>query len=151
MVNFNRNAATTADVNDKIVAVQEVTRYMVDCMVKAGTSKSHAQQLADVLIEADMRGHYSHGLNRLGGYKGYGLGALVEIICGILADAKWGPYVRKWMTTTVIANLGQCFVAINPDGFAPNFEDRLQEFIDTMRGLKPVCFNIPQDFAGILS
>ncbi|VDM92185.1 unnamed protein product, partial [Onchocerca ochengi] len=41
---------------------------MVDCMTKAGTSKSHAQQLADVLIEADIRGHYSHGLNRLAMY-----------------------------------------------------------------------------------
>ncbi|VDO53250.1 unnamed protein product [Onchocerca flexuosa] len=55
--------------NKKILIIWfQVTRYMVDCMVKAGTSKSHAQQLADVLIEADMRGHYSHGLNRLGMY-----------------------------------------------------------------------------------
>lgn len=27
-----------------------------------------AQQLADLLIEADLRGHYSHGLNRLNVY-----------------------------------------------------------------------------------
>lgn len=38
----------------------------MDCMVKTGTSKDHAQQLADVLVAADVRGHYSHGLNRLG-------------------------------------------------------------------------------------
>ncbi|EJD73540.1 hypothetical protein LOAG_19042 [Loa loa] len=78
------------------------------------------------------------GSELTGGYKGYGLGALVEIICGILGGAQWGPSIRKWMSTTTIANLGQCFVAINPDGFAPNFENRLQEFIDTMRGLKSV-------------
>lgn len=35
-------------------------------MIKAGASKDHAEQLADVLVAADLRGHYSHGLNRLG-------------------------------------------------------------------------------------
>ncbi|CAG9530275.1 unnamed protein product [Cercopithifilaria johnstoni] len=78
------------------------------------------------------------GTESTGGYKGYGLGALVEIICSILGDAQWGPHVRKWMSTTSVANLGQCFISVNPDGFAPNFENRLQEFIDSMRGLKPV-------------
>lgn len=43
-------------------------RFMVDCMTcdKVKASKSHADQLADVLIAGDYRGHYSHGLNRLG-------------------------------------------------------------------------------------
>ncbi|KIH47485.1 hypothetical protein ANCDUO_22455 [Ancylostoma duodenale] len=40
-------------------------RFMVDCMKAVGVVESHAGQLADVLIEADVRGHYSHGLNRL--------------------------------------------------------------------------------------
>ena len=40
-----------------------------------------------------------------GGYKGYGLGMLVEIFCGILADAAYGPNIRKWKTTDAIANL----------------------------------------------
>nr|CRZ23024.1 Bm6087 [Brugia malayi] len=315
--NLNRNVTTTVNADDKIIAIQEVTRYMIQCMIKTGTSESHAKQLADVLVAADIRGHYSHGLNRLGmyvrdiqegicmkdgvpkilkenaasawvdgnnllgpvvgnfcmdiairkakeagvgwvvakgsnhfgiagwysiramnegllgmaftntspimyptrssvaalgtnpltlaakakndtfildmatttaaigkveiaarkdqtvpdtwgvgkngyvsndpakildgggllplggseltgGYKGYCLGALVEIICGVLGGAQWGPHVRQWMSTAVIANLGQCFIAINPNEFAPNFENRLQEFIDAMRGLKSV-------------
>ncbi|KAL3995584.1 Malate/L-lactate dehydrogenase family protein [Acanthocheilonema viteae] len=78
------------------------------------------------------------GTELTGGYKGYGLGALVEIVCGILGGAQWGPHVRQWMSTAVVANLGQCFIAVNLDGFAPDFENRLQEFIDSMRGLKPV-------------
>lgn len=41
-------------------------RFMVDCMTTAGACESHAAQLADVLVEGDKRGHYSHGLNRLG-------------------------------------------------------------------------------------
>ncbi|KAK5973731.1 hypothetical protein GCK32_022689, partial [Trichostrongylus colubriformis] len=40
-------------------------RFIVDIMQKQGVVASHAQQLADVLVEADVRGHYSHGLNRL--------------------------------------------------------------------------------------
>lgn len=40
-----------------------------------------------------------------GGYKGYGLGALVEIFCGILGGAHWGPHVRKWMSTARDADL----------------------------------------------
>lgn len=35
-------------------------------MTAVGTPKEHASALADVLLEADRRGHYSHGLNRLG-------------------------------------------------------------------------------------
>lgn len=35
-------------------------------MTQTGTKKEHAAELADVLVAADYRGHYSHGLNRLG-------------------------------------------------------------------------------------
>ncbi|KHJ92748.1 hypothetical protein OESDEN_07358 [Oesophagostomum dentatum] len=41
---------------------------MVDCMKSVGVVESHASQLAEALIEADVRGHYSHGLNRLDMY-----------------------------------------------------------------------------------
>lgn len=44
------------------------------------------------------------------------------------------------MDSNIFLFQGQCFIAVNPDGFAPNFESRLQEFIDTMRGLKSVRF-----------
>uniref|UniRef100_V5G4E3 Malate dehydrogenase n=1 Tax=Anoplophora glabripennis TaxID=217634 RepID=V5G4E3_ANOGL len=48
------------------------------------------------------------------GYKGYGLGMLVEIFCGILSGAKYGPFVRKWGAHSEVADLGQAFIAINP-------------------------------------
>ncbi|EYC02512.1 hypothetical protein Y032_0099g3157 [Ancylostoma ceylanicum] len=73
----------------------------------------------------------------LGGYKGYGLGAVVEIFCGILAGAHWGPNVRKWMNATSYADLGQCFVAVDPEAFAPGFFERMQELINTLRSLPP--------------
>ncbi|TNN15706.1 Malate dehydrogenase isoform 2, partial [Schistosoma japonicum] len=72
------------------------------------------------------------------GYKGYGLGMLVEILCGIIANADFGPNVRRWMTTEKQANLGQSFLAIDPKAFAPGFEQRLSEYVNIMRNLPPV-------------
>ena len=48
------------------VPVEEVRRYATDCMMSVGVIREHASALADVLVAADHRGHYSHGLNRLG-------------------------------------------------------------------------------------
>lgn len=48
------------------VPLAEIRRFCVDCMTTVGASQAHAVALADVLVEADRRGHYSHGLNRLG-------------------------------------------------------------------------------------
>ena len=60
------------------------------------------------------------------GYKGYGLALLVEIFCGILSGSNWGPHVRKWKVQDQIANLGQCFVAIDPGAFTDDFNVRMQ-------------------------
>ncbi|KAJ4448170.1 hypothetical protein ANN_10183 [Periplaneta americana] len=49
-----------------VVPVQEAKRFMVDAMTAVGTLHDHAEQLADVLVAADYKGHFSHGLNRLG-------------------------------------------------------------------------------------
>lgn len=43
--------------------------------------------------------------NETGGYKGYGLSAMVEILCGVLAGAHYGPHIRKWKTTNSVADL----------------------------------------------
>ncbi|TMS35061.1 hypothetical protein L596_002537 [Steinernema carpocapsae] len=77
------------------------------------------------------------GTEVAGGYKGFGLALLVEVFCGILGGAHWGPNVRKWMSTTTEADLGQCFIAVDPEAFAPGFGERMQDFMDTMRNLPP--------------
>jgi LDH2 family malate/lactate/ureidoglycolate dehydrogenase len=38
---------------------------MVDCFVNSNTNRENAQAMADLLVEADYRGHFSHGMNRL--------------------------------------------------------------------------------------
>lgn len=39
--------------------------FVLSCLESVGCTSDHAQQLADILICSDYRGHYSHGLNRL--------------------------------------------------------------------------------------
>lgn len=66
----NRNTTAMAqngmETSDTVISVKEVSRFAEDCMVAVGTPQKHAKALADILIAADYRGHYSHGLNRLG-------------------------------------------------------------------------------------
>ena len=40
-----------------------------------------------------------------GGYKGYGLAMMVEILCGVLSGGAFGPNVRTWRTHEKPANL----------------------------------------------
>ncbi|KAF2357372.1 Malate/L-lactate dehydrogenase-like [Trinorchestia longiramus] len=72
------------------------------------------------------------------GYKGYGLAFMVEIFCGILSGGHYGPNVRRWMDTTREADLGQCFVTIDPSCFAPGFTDRMADLMNFCRGMESV-------------
>ena len=46
--------------------VSEVESFVERCMTAVGTPAQQAKALAEVLVSADKRGHFSHGLNRLG-------------------------------------------------------------------------------------
>ncbi|XP_041472415.1 uncharacterized oxidoreductase YjmC-like isoform X2 [Lytechinus variegatus] len=72
-----------------------------------------------------------------GGYKGYGLAMMVEVLSGILGGGAFGPNIRKWKTSNQVANLGQIFVAINPEAFAPGFEGRMSSLMDMCRSAEP--------------
>ena len=52
--------------NCKLVKEEEVHAFVVRCMQKAGTGVESSRALADVIVVADARGVFSHGLNRLG-------------------------------------------------------------------------------------
>ena len=49
-----------------LVEVGQIDGFMQRCLVSAGAAEPHAASLAATLVQADMRGHFSHGLNRLG-------------------------------------------------------------------------------------
>ncbi|XP_058501351.1 uncharacterized oxidoreductase YjmC-like [Solea solea] len=88
------------------------------------------------------------GSEATGGYKGYGLGMMVEMFCGILAGANYSKHVRTWKVTDQVANLGQCFVAINPENFAGGFNDRMSDLMSIHRGMEPVDSDSPVLAAG---
>ncbi|CAG2065383.1 unnamed protein product [Timema podura] len=98
------------------------------------------------------------GVEQTSGYKGYGMGLLVETFCGILAGEElvrdcrlplpcsdwligslYGPNVRRWMQTTSgdSVNLGQCFIAVDPGCFAPGFQGRMSDLLGYLRGMEP--------------
>jgi len=84
------------------------------------------------------------------GYKGYGLGAMVELMCGISAGSNFGPFIRKWTHAGADseANLGQVFIAVDPGCFAPGFTDRMSTLNDHLRSMEPANPEKPVLVAG---
>lgn len=87
------------------------------------------------------------GEERNSGYKGYGLGLMVEVLCGILSGSEFGPNIRQWKNKEKIANLGQCFMAINPAAFGSGSEERLAKLLHQLRNL-PTAGDEPVLIAG---
>ncbi|XP_071444240.1 uncharacterized oxidoreductase YjmC-like [Hetaerina americana] len=88
------------------------------------------------------------GAEETSGYKGTGIALMVDIFSGILSGANYGPFIRNWKNASEKANLGQCFIALDPSAFAPCFEERLSNFLDVIRALEPVDPNKPVLVAG---
>src|SRR5260221_12109130 len=68
------------------------------------------------------------GREETGGYKGYGLALIVELLTGILGDSAFGPHILGLFSTAGRSNLGQFFMAIEPQSVdrAEQFESRLE-------------------------
>src|SRR6266849_3023194 len=74
------------------------------------------------------------GSEETGGYKGYGLALLVEVLTGILGDAAFGPDIVGLFSTEGRSNLGQLFMAIDPSALdhVSSFERRLERLLDLL-------------------
>jgi len=55
-----------ASSEDSVITQEEAHRFAVNVMEAVGTDHAHAELVGEMLVAADYRGHYSHGLNRLG-------------------------------------------------------------------------------------
>ncbi|KAK3927164.1 Malate dehydrogenase [Frankliniella fusca] len=77
------------------------------------------------------------------GYKGYGLALMVETFCGLLAGSAYGPDIRRWGSSGQNADLGQCFIAVDPAAFAPGFEDRAADLLSRLRTMEPADHSSP--------
>jgi len=90
------------------------------------------------------------GAENTSGYKGYGLAGMVEIMCGISSGSNFSTQIRKWAHAgnTSEANLGQVFIAIDPNCFAPGFTDRMTEMNDICRSMSRIDPDVPVLVAG---
>uniref|UniRef100_A0A0K0E9D2 Lactate dehydrogenase n=1 Tax=Strongyloides stercoralis TaxID=6248 RepID=A0A0K0E9D2_STRER len=135
--NFSLDMATTTVAYGKIEVLQRKGQDEVP--ISWGANKNGIQSRSANEILSDGGLMPLGGVEETGGYKGSGLGMMVELLCGVLSGASFGKNIRFWQKdTSGIANLGQCFIAIDPDCFEDNFKERCQQYLDETRNLKPV-------------
>ena len=73
------------------------------------------------------------GAESTGGYKGYGLAMMVEVLCGVMTGDTWGPNIRQWPNTEGKADLSHCFLVLDPTVCGQGFQTRIQEMLQTSR------------------
>jgi L-2-hydroxycarboxylate dehydrogenase (NAD+) len=77
----------------------------------------------------------------MGSHKGYGLGALVDILSGVVSGANFGPWVPPFVSFLPVAEqgvgqgIGHFLVAFRPDGFMPQneFLERMEIWMKAFR------------------
>jgi L-2-hydroxycarboxylate dehydrogenase (NAD+) len=80
-----------------------------------------------------------------GGHKGYGLAVMVDVLCGALSGANWGPFTPPFAlrqeipARSVGKGIGHFFGAMRVDGFieADEFKRQIDDYIRTFRATRP--------------
>ena len=80
-----------------------------------------------------------------GGHKGYALAMMVDILCGPLSGANWGPFAPPFALRQEIPKhsvgkgIGHFFGAMRIDGFidAEEFKRQIDEYVRVFRATKP--------------
>src|SRR6266849_9241780 len=80
-----------------------------------------------------------------GGHKGYGLAIMVDILCGVLSGANWGPFTPPFALRQEIPKrsvghgIGHFFGALQIDGFIDrdSFKGQIDDYIRVFRATKP--------------
>ncbi|CAK1553024.1 unnamed protein product, partial [Leptosia nina] len=84
------------------------------------------------------------GFEETSGYKGYGLATMVEVFCSGLSGSNPSHRVAGWSYTQAVSpNMGHCFVAVDPERFAPGFQERVKDCLEHYRNLEPVDPALP--------
>ena len=88
----------------------------------------------------------------IGGYKGYGLSIMIEILCGLLTGMPYGPHIPKMFEAPMSAKrmLGQFVLAIRIDCFqnVDVFKRRMAAMVRELRNEPPIDKNVPVQVAG---
>ncbi|XP_041984863.1 (2R)-3-sulfolactate dehydrogenase (NADP(+))-like [Aricia agestis] len=84
------------------------------------------------------------GFEETSGYKGFGLSTMVEVLCSGLSGSNATHNVPPWThNQTESPNMGQCFIAVDPERFAPGFTTRVADCLHHYRNLEPVNPALP--------
>jgi LDH2 family malate/lactate/ureidoglycolate dehydrogenase len=106
----------------------------------AGGGTSDPKEMVNGGAILPLGSDYEHG-----GHKGYCLAAMIDILCGALSGANWGPFVPpfpfhlKPPTRLVGKGIGHLFGAFRIDGFTDpdTFKSQIDEWRRTFRATKP--------------
>jgi LDH2 family malate/lactate/ureidoglycolate dehydrogenase len=71
----------------------------------------------------------------IGGYKGYGITLMVDLLTGVLADSNYGPRVKGLDQDVDPAGTAHSFIAVNLSAFtdAAAFKARMDSYIDEIK------------------
>ncbi len=74
----------------------------------------------------------------VGGYKGYGITLMVDLLTGVLANSCYGPRVQGLDVIEAIGGVGHTFMAIDVAAFdeVAEFKARMDVYIDQIKGSK---------------
>ncbi len=74
----------------------------------------------------------------IGGYKGYGITVMVDLLTGVLADSNYGPRVKTVDQDAEPAGVAHSFMAISLEAFtdAAAFKSRMDAYIDEIKTSK---------------
>jgi L-2-hydroxycarboxylate dehydrogenase (NAD+) len=80
-----------------------------------------------------------------GGHKGYALAMMVDVLCGVLSGANWGPFAPPFAlrqeipTRSVGQGIGHYFGAMRIDGFIDpdDFKRQIDDYVRVFRASKP--------------
>jgi LDH2 family malate/lactate/ureidoglycolate dehydrogenase len=74
----------------------------------------------------------------VGGYKGYGITLMVDLLTGVLANSAYGPRVQGLDIVEAIGGVGHTFMAIDVAAFddVAEFKARMDAYIDEIKGSK---------------
>lgn len=88
----------------------------------------------------------------IGGYKGYGLSLMIEILCSTLTGMPYGPHISKMFTSPMGQKrfLGHFMIAIRIDCFQDKkaFKQRLSKMVNELRSEPPLDNKVPVQAAG---
>jgi LDH2 family malate/lactate/ureidoglycolate dehydrogenase len=74
----------------------------------------------------------------VGGYKGYGISLMVDLLTGVLANSSYGPRVQGLDIVEAAGGVGHTFMAVDIAAFddVAEFKARMDAYIDEIKGSK---------------